>query len=85
MSEMEMILGRNFGASYFFVYQTIKHNPNITARHIEIETGLSESCVQKVLTVLRETNVVKYTRSGCRGGGASYNYKENEMGQWRLQ
>lgn len=60
MTELEMEIGRLLGASAFFIYQTIKHNPGFTARDIEIETGLSENCVQKTLQRLRECKAVNF-------------------------
>lgn len=58
MTEQEFEIGRQFGAGAFFVYQTIKQMPNCTARELEIETGLSDSCIQTQLKLLREVGLI---------------------------
>lgn len=83
MNELEMEIGRSLGASSFFIYQFIKANPGATSRDIQVETGLSENCVQSCLVKLRETNVVE---SKLQPGASRWKvYKENkERETWKF-
>lgn len=84
MNELEMEIGRTFGASTFFIYQTIKHNPNVSAKDIAVETGLSETCIQAALVRLRESHVVKFTMSKY-GNRKEIKYSDNEEKQsWKF-
>lgn len=68
MTERELDIARNFGASTFLVFQVIKHKAGLDALGIEIETGLSTYTVWKCLAVLRDLKVVTYkSRAGTRG------------------
>lgn len=85
MSELEMEIGRNFGASCFYVYQTIKHNPGLDRLGLEVETGLSTNCVWKCLTILRDINAVN-CKLKIAGNRKEYkDYRENEDKElWQL-
>jgi hypothetical protein len=85
MNELEMEIGRNFGSSCFFVYQAIKHQPGLDAIGIQVETGLSPTCVWKCLTILRETNIVNCSMKVAGNRKEYSNYKENNSKEtWKL-
>lgn len=85
MNELEMEVGRLFGASSFYIYQFVKHNPNVTSLDIEIETGLSQGCVQSNLVKLRESKVLTYNLVKKRNGNKLHIYKANEEKEtWKL-
>lgn len=81
MNDLEVEIGRTLGASAFFVYQVVKENPNSTALDIQVETGLSETCVSTVLAKLRKAKVLEYKNIyKCK-----FSYKENkEKDKWEF-
>lgn len=82
MSELEMEIGRTLGASCFFIYQTIKHNPGATSIDIEMETGLSKYCVLGNLKKLVETGVLNETLKP--GHSRLKAYRENQKETWKF-
>lgn len=86
MNELEMEIGRTLGASCFFIYQTVKANPNFSARDVQMETGLSENCVCSSLAKLRHSNVLERKRRTENSIDKTFVYKENkEKDSWKLQ
>lgn len=86
MNELEMQIGRILGASCFFIYQTVKANPNFSARDVQIETGLSENCVCSSLAKLRLSKVLERKRRTESNLDKTFLYKENkEKETWKLQ
>lgn len=84
MNELEMEIGRTLGASAFFIYQAIKHSQNLSARDLEVETGMSEKQIKVHLKNLLECQIVtreqKFLRY-CRG----YVYSSNEAKEtWKI-
>lgn len=85
MNEMEMEIGRNFGASAFYIYQTIKHNPKVSLKELEVETGMTDRQIKVHLKNLFECKIItKETAMVKRCYG--YRYSSNEQKeQWILQ
>lgn len=85
MSELEMEIGRTLGASCFFIYQTVKHNPNVTAKELECETGLSKTCIDNSLRKLYETGVLERKMPEKGPAPRPYLYKENDRKEtWKF-
>lgn len=61
MNELELDIGRKFGASCFYIYMFVRHNPNCTSIDIETETGLSSACIRTNLLKLEETSAIEGT------------------------
>lgn len=77
MTELEMQIGRTLGASSFFIFQTIKANPNVTLRDIMMETELSPGCVETAVAKLKASNIVE-RQMQVIGPTRQYLYKENK-------
>lgn len=87
MSELELEIARQLGASSFLIFQFIKHNPCSNVRTIEIETGLSTYCVWQSLQKLKECNIVKYKENKQSNGHNTRwkEFKENsEKETWKF-
>lgn len=83
MSELEIEIGKTLGASAFFVYQYVKHNPGATQNMICIDLGLSTETVHRVMINLVDTKVV--TQLEKRSETRARKYKENEAKEtWKF-
>jgi predicted transcriptional regulator len=62
MSEAELEIARNLGATSFLVYSFIKTFPGSTVLDIQTSTGLSRNCAQQTLSKLVDTNILNKNR-----------------------
>lgn len=74
MSELEMEIGRNLGASAFFIYQTLKSYPNMTVFEIMAETGMSENAIRTAVSKLESCG---HLNKICRVRGQFHTYTVN--------
>lgn len=77
MDESEMKIGRLFGATPFFIYQSIKHAPFSSCRDLEEDTGISDRSIQQYLRQLVSCNILvkgEEVVNNCR----VYVYTSNE-------
>jgi DNA-binding MarR family transcriptional regulator len=77
MSEAELEIARNLGASSFLVYSFIKNFPDGSATDIEVSTGLSRGCIDQTLKKLSDTNILNKRKSNY-GSPRVYLYTTNK-------
>jgi len=63
MSEAELDIARNLGASSYLVYSFIKNFPGGTATDVETNLGLSRNCVDQTMRKLVDSKVLLKRKS----------------------
>jgi hypothetical protein len=77
MSESELEIARNLGATSFLVYSFIKTFPGSTVLDIQTSAGLSRDCTQRTLSKLVDTNILNKRKSSY-GSPRVYLYTANK-------
>jgi predicted transcriptional regulator len=62
ITEKEMEIGRSFGATAFYIYQTVKCNPNSSLTQIEAETGMTDRRIKIYLKTLVDCGMLTRER-----------------------
>lgn len=73
MSEAEIAIGRTLGSSAFFIYQTLKHSPKMSAKDLEEQTGMTYRQITTLLKNMMESGIVSRERENI-GYASSFVY-----------
>lgn len=85
MLQLELEIARQLGASAFLVHAVLKNRSNLTRRELEIETGLSDKCIQTTTQKMVDAGIV-FKHQTHLGKNVKLNrYSLNDSLEWRLQ
>jgi|GEM_PF-5167284 DNA-binding IclR family transcriptional regulator len=80
MNDLELEMARNYGASMFLLYHTLKKYRTLTLSGLVVRSGLSETKVRQLLKTMSELNMIQ------RGGNwRGYDYSLTDCLNWKIQ
>lgn len=84
MNDLEIEIGRTFGASAFFLYKILESNNRLTVRDLEMESGISDKALKYLLKLMTDTGIL--TREyGYLRYAKGYRYSINkDKSEWKL-
>ena len=71
MTQLELGIAQQIGASAFLVYTVLKNKGNLTRRELEMTCNLSDNCIKSTTEKLIDWGVIK--KELCSYKKANYN------------
>lgn len=84
MSELEFEIGRQMGATPFYLYQVLKKSPRKKAIELSIDSGLHLTTVRTALAKLESANIVNFELVTNRHANSYSRYSLNNEEVWKL-
>jgi transcription initiation factor IIE alpha subunit len=83
--ERELDIGRQMGGNVFYVYNILKSIGGVsTNKDIQLESGMDEKTLRKILRNLEDAGVVKVDLIATNRAQYRYRFSVNEQDKWKL-
>ena len=86
MTESELSIAQQLGASAFLVYSVLKTGKELTRRELEMTCNLSNPCIKISTDKLLDTGIIESSlKKMDKNPNKFYVYRVKDSSEWRLQ